>query len=142
MREAARDLRAVLVKASDFADNAGSLQHNAGHVDPEFLFHRIEKYAPLAEILEDAARTYTAHGIPHGYGEPGWDQATAGRIPASVTQRVTAMVTSARANWELILQTFGPAPASHPRADRSAGSALSTAHLSKVPGHRISEPGL
>ena len=45
------DPHALLVKASDLTDNAGSLPHQLAGVSPEFVTKRVNKYAPVVEIL-------------------------------------------------------------------------------------------
>lgn len=117
--QAVQDPRAFLVKAADFADNAGSLQHNIGHVPDDFIMQRIEKYEPVAQILEDAARLHTAHGVPEGLGEPGFEAHKGGTIPGSVTQQITGMVARTRGHWVRIRKDAGdPKPTKTP-SDRA-----------------------
>lgn len=47
----AGDRDAALIKLSDMVDNAGSLPHQVGHVNDEFITKRADKYRPALDVL-------------------------------------------------------------------------------------------
>lgn len=47
---------ALLIKASDLKDNAGSIRHQLGHADEPKMIRRARKYLPVVEVVSDALR--------------------------------------------------------------------------------------
>lgn len=54
------DPRALLIKASDLADNAGSLPHQYGLVKQSFITKRVAKYSAVIPVMINALQTAAA----------------------------------------------------------------------------------
>ncbi|OYO13114.1 hypothetical protein CGZ98_06100 [Enemella evansiae] len=117
----AGDPAVLLVKAADFADNAGSLHHNLSSVeDPSFFAKRVAKYQPLTPVFQAAVDDALARG----------------RLAPQVGAAMTAMLEGVSIHLEEVNAAAQRIPAPTHAMAPVARSAMTTSDRLPAPGSR------